>query len=104
MAKTECCLLNYILDITDSTGTKQDLVRKHTLLSETSFLTSKDKTGNKQDLLIRHILLSEASVLASNDETWSAFTAGMTNDDKYKNQNHWIKSNMLGKFLLESRN
>ena len=71
----EYCSLNYILDIGNSSGTKQDLLTKHTLLIE-------------------------ASVLASKNETWIAFAARMNDDEKCKIHNGQIKSNMIGKFLF----
>ena len=73
----ETCSLHRILDIGDSTSTKQDLLTKHTLISE-------------------------SSVLENKNETWSAFTEGLNDDEKCKIHNCQIKSNMLGKFLLES--
>ena len=72
-------LVNYILDISDSTSTKQDLLTKN-------------------------IILSEASVLASKDKTWSAFAAGMSNDKKCKIHTCKIKSNMFGHLLFGNLN
>ena len=77
VAKKEHCSLNCILNIFDSTGTRQDLLTKHTLLSKANIITSKN-------------------------EAWNTFMLGLDDDGKCKIHNRQIKSNMLGEFLLDS--
>ena len=67
-----------------------------------SMLDIGDSTGAKQDLLTKYTLKSGASVLANKNETWSAFAEGLNDNEKCKIHNCRIKSNLLGKFLLES--
>ena len=62
VAKKECCLLNCILDIDNSIGVKQDL-------------------------LIKHTLISEANVISNMHETWGAFATRLNDDGKFKIHN-----------------
>ena len=45
MTKREHCSLNCILDINNSTGMKQDLLIKHTLISEANVIANKHETS-----------------------------------------------------------